>query len=109
MKYQSKKNSKLLYILTHSSKNTDIDEIIDMINIGIKSVLENHKIDNFNEIYLKTRAYKDNCLFVNFHEDEDKPIYGIGELFNKLYILSKDTDTYKKYTKNNMSDKNLKN
>ena len=97
------KNSKLLYIFTHSSKKTDKEEKIDMINVGIKSVLENHKIDNFNEIYLKMRAYKDNCIFVNFHEDEDKPIYGIEELFNKLSIFAKDTDIYKKYIKKMMS------
>ena len=49
------------------------------------------------------RAYKDNCIFVNFHEDEDKPIYGIEELFNKLSIFAKDTDIYKKYIKKIMS------
>ena len=77
------KNSKLLYILTHSSKKTDKDEIIDMINIGIKSVVEKHIIDNYYQIFLKMRANKENCIFVNFHEEGNKPIYGIGELFNK--------------------------
>ena len=35
----NQKNSKLLYVFTHSSKKTDIEEKIDMINIGIKNVL----------------------------------------------------------------------
>ena len=102
------KNSKLLYILTHSSKNTDIDEIIDMINIGIKNIINKKIIDNYYEIYLKMRAYKDNCIFVNFHEERNKPIYGIGELFNKLSVLAKYTDIYKKYTKKSMSDSRFK-
>ena len=104
IKSSKQKNSKLLYIITHSSKKTDINEIIDMINIGIKSVVQKHIIDNYYEIYLKMRSYNDNCIFVNFHEEGNKPIYGIGELFNQLSILSKDTATYKRYTKKNMSD-----
>ena len=36
-------NSKLLYVLTHSNKDMDKDELVDMINIGIKGVLGKHK------------------------------------------------------------------
>ena len=100
----NQKKSKLLYILTHSSKNTNKEEKIDMINVGIKNILEKNKIDNLNYIFSKIKANNDNCIFVNFHEDEDKPIYGIGELFYKISSIAKETDIYKKYIRQNMSD-----
>ena len=96
----NQKNSKLLYVLTHSSKNTNKEEIIDMINVAIKNLLLNNKTDNFYYSFLKMRAHLDNCIFVNFHEDEDKPVYGIDELFNKISLIAKETYTYKKYLKN---------
>ena len=46
------------------------------------------------------RAYLDNCIFVNFHEDEDNPVYGIDELFNKITLIAKETYTYKVFLKN---------
>ena len=95
-------NSKLLYILTHSTKDIDKEEKIDMINVGIKNLLINNKCVNYYETFNKLRAYKDNCIFVNFHPDEEKPIYGINELFQKLSILVKDTEVYKKYKKTNL-------
>ena len=53
------KNSKLLYIITHSSEKTDKEEIIEMINVGIKSFLEKSRIDNYFEIFSKTKVIKD--------------------------------------------------
>ena len=83
--------SKILYILTHSSSHTDKEEIIDMINIGIKGVLEKHKNEN-NNIFENMKAKEENCVFVNFKEKENLPIYGIGELFLKIDILTKQTE-----------------
>ena len=106
----NQKNSKLLYILTHSSKNTNKEELIDMINVGIKSVVENKKNNNINyyNVFIKMKAKKENCIFVNFHENENKPLYGIGQLFNKIALIAKETETYKKYTKKNMSEYEFK-
>ena len=98
-------NSILLYILTHSSIDTDKEEKIDMINVGIKNLLINNKCVNFDETFNKLRAYKDNCIFVNFHSDEDKPIYGINELFGKLSI--KDIEIYNKYILKKINYNNL--
>ena len=53
------KNSKLLYIITHSSEKTDKEEIIEMINVGIKSFLEKSRIDNYFEIFSKIKVIKD--------------------------------------------------
>ena len=104
------KNSKLLYILTHSSKNTNKEELIDMINVGIKSIVEKNKKNNINylDIFLKMKAKEENCIFVNFHENEYKPLYGIGKLFNIIALIAKETETYKKYTKKNMSEYEFK-
>ena len=74
MKFSNKKNSKLLYILIHLSKDTDIKEKIHMINVGIKSVLNNNKIGKLYFIYLKMKADRGNCIFVNFHSYETMPI-----------------------------------
>ena len=74
------KNSKLLYIITHSSEKTDKEEIIEMINVGIKSFLEKSRIDNYFEIFSKIKTINDNCIFVNFRSDENDPIYRIDEL-----------------------------
>ena len=103
------KDSKLLYILTHSSKDTDIEEKIDMINVGLKNVLINNKVDNLFNIYSKMKADKNNCIFVNFHPYENMPIYGIDEFFKKLSFLAKETDIYKKYIKKNKKDNEFQN
>ena len=75
----------------------DKDEIIDMINIGIKGVLEKHIDEKNDEIFKAMRANKENCIFVNFHEKQNMPIYGIHELFKKLAEISKQTKSYNKF------------
>ena len=102
------KDSKLLYILTHSSKDIDKEEKIDMINVGIKNILRNNKCINLDETFSKLRANEDNCIFVNFHPFGNTPVYGINEIFKKLSILVKDTKIYKKYTKKNMTNNDYK-
>ena len=100
-------NSKLLYVLTHSNKDMDKDELVDMINIGIKGVLEKHKKgknDKSEEIFKAMRANEENCILVNFHVKENMPIYGIHELFTKLAEISKKTESYKNFSKKNLSE-----
>jgi len=100
-------NSKLLYVLTHSNKDMDKDELVDMINIGIKGVLEKHKKgknDKSEEIFKAMRANEENCFLVNFHVKENMPIYGIRELFTKLAEISKKTESYKNFSKKNLSE-----
>jgi len=97
-------NSKLLYVLTHSSKDMDKDEIIDMINVGIKGVLDKHKNEKNDEIFRAMKANEENCIFVNFHEKQNMPIYGIHELFKKLAEISKKTQSYNKFKKTNLSE-----
>ena len=100
-------NSKLLYVLTHSNKDMDKDELVDMINIGIKGVLGKHKKgknDKSEEIFEAMKANEENCILVNFHEKENMPIYGIHELFTKLAEISKKTESYKNFAKKNLSE-----
>jgi hypothetical protein len=85
----------------------DKDELVDMINIGIKGVLEKHKkgkYDKDEEIFKAMKANEDNCILVNFHEKENMPIYGIHELFTKLVEISKETESYKNFSKKNLSE-----
>ena len=97
-------NSKLLYVLTHSNKDMDKEEIIDMINVGIKGVLEKHTDGKNDEIFRAMRANEENCIFVNFHESQNMPIYGIHELFKKLAEISKKTKSYNKFKHSNLSE-----
>ena len=96
--------SKLLYILTHSTNKTNKDEIIDRINVGLRNILEKNIKDDYYSTYLKMRAYKDNCIFVNFHQDENNPVFGINELFYKICSIAKETEIYKKYIKKNITE-----
>ena len=84
------RNPKLLYILTHSSIDTDKEEKIEMINAGIKNILINNKCNTLDKTFSNLRADEENCIFVNFHSKKNKPIYGINDLFNKLSVLLKD-------------------
>ena len=87
-----------LYILTHSSIDTNKDEKIDMINLGIIGVLEKHPNNENYEIFSKMQASKENCIFVNFHPENNNPIYGINELFLKLKTSA---NLVKSYEENN--------
>ena len=80
----------VIYILTHSSAKTDKEEIYDMLNTGIKGVLNKHPEENniiLESIRKKMFASEKNCVFVNFYEEEDEPIYGIAEYFGKIQSL----------------------
>ena len=103
------KDSFVIYVLTHSSIKTDKKEIFDMINTGIKGVIDNQKkkkdiitpknIEKYNNIYLKMVATNDNCAFVNFHKTNKLPVYGISDFFNKIALFTERTDAYKRFQK----------
>ena len=101
------KDSFVIYVLTHSTEKTDRKEIFDMINTGIKGVINNRRkkdlIDENNEekyqnIYLKMVATNDNCVFVNFHKT-NKPMYGISDFFTKIASFTERTESYKRFQK----------
>ena len=104
------KDSYVIYVLTHSSEKTDKNEIYDMINTGIKGVIDNKKrkkeiinqkdIINYQNIYLKMVATADNCTFVNFHKTNKLPLYGLSDFFNKIALFMERTEAYKKFQKN---------
>ena len=103
------KDSFVIYVLTHSSEKTDKQELIDMINTGIKGVLNNKRKkkekttekdeEKYLNIYLKMTATNDNCAFVNFHKT-NKPIYGISDFFNKIVLFMERTEAYNNFIKN---------
>ena len=83
-------NVPIIYILTHSSIKTDKEEIYDMLNTGIKGVLNKHPEEEghiLQRITKKMHASKDNCVFVNFYPEDDEPIFGIDEYFGKVQSL----------------------
>jgi GTP-binding protein EngB required for normal cell division len=83
-------NVPIIYILTHSSLKTDREEIYDMLNTGIKGVLNKHPEEEphiLQKITKKMHASEDNCVFVNFYTEDDEPIFGIDEYFGKVQSL----------------------
>ena len=83
-------NVPVIYILTHSSEKTDKEEIYDMLNTGIKGVLNKHpeeSLEIIENIKKKMYASVENCVFVNFYPEEDEPIFGIDEYFGKIQSL----------------------
>ena len=80
----------VIYILTHSSLSMDKEEIYDMINTGIKGVLKRHpeEIEFISDkITKKMFASEKNCVFVNFYQEEDEPIFGVDDFYSKIQTL----------------------
>ncbi len=84
-KLSEENNIVFLYVITHSSAETNKEEKIGSINEGIQGILERHPNSVNNIIASKMNALEDNCVFVNFHSENNKPIYGINDLFLKLF------------------------
>ena len=83
-------NTPVIYILTHSSLTTDKNEIYDMINTGIKGVLKKHpeEVEFISDkITKKMFASEKNCVFVNFYQEEDEPIFGVDDFYAKIQTL----------------------
>ena len=83
-------NTPVIYILTHSSLTTDKSEIYDMINTGIKGVLNKHpeEVEFISDkITKKMFASEKNCVFVNFYQEEDEPIFGVDDFYAKIQTL----------------------
>ena len=80
----------VIYILTHSSLTTDKAEIYDMLNTGIKGVLKKHpeEIEFIaDKISKKMLVSEKNCIFVNFYQDEDEPIFGVDDFYARIQTL----------------------
>ena len=103
------KDSFVLYVLTHSTEKTDKKEIYDMINTGVRGVINHHKskkqeiypndLEYYQNIYFKMAATSDNCVFVNFHETDKNKLYGISDFFDFIVLFVERTDAYRKFQK----------
>ena len=97
---------RIIYILTYSSKKTIHKELIDMINMGIKSSTENafnkkklNEIEKFN-IIKKLKASEGNTVFVNFYSTNKNDIYGISDFFDTIGDHVEASKVYQKYQEN---------
>ena len=81
-------DTRIIFVLTHSSSKTDHKEVIDMINTGIKGVIEKvkNKIkkEEIIEIKNKIKSTEGNTVFVNFYPTSKNDIYGINEFFETI-------------------------
>ena len=81
---------RVIFVLTHSSSKTDHKELIDMINTGIKGVIEKAKVKNKIKeeqiigIKNKLKSKESNTVFVNFYPTSKNDIYGINEFFDTI-------------------------
>ena len=81
------RNTPVIYILTHSYLKIDKNEIYDMINTGIKGVLKKHPEEMgfiTDNITKKMFASEKNCIFVNFYQEDDEPIFGVDDFYAKI-------------------------
>ena len=83
LKYILDNNSNLCYVLTHSTRNTNKKEKIEMINNGLKSVIDRNKNEKGNDFFDRIKANNNNTIFVNFHPFGNNPIYGLKQLLLK--------------------------
>ena len=104
-------NSKLIYIITHTDKEEieeegQKEEYILKINQGIENICKD-KLNNENGKSKKNRikkqnmeikkflfASENNCVFINFHNEKNNPVFGIKEFFEKIIEFFKLTDDY---------------
>lgn len=98
------KDFQLIYVITHYeySKGDDSDEedneeeekasFIIKINNGLNQKIENFK--NYQEIYERFKATKNNVVFINFYKKKNKPRIGIDDLFKKLKEYFMKTEEY---------------
>ena len=92
--------AKIIYVFTKSanSKNKQMltlkktsQAINNLISIGNKTF---HNID-VSKIRAKMNISEDNCVFVNFIEEDNYPKFGINELFYKIRLYYKSTESYR--------------
>ena len=103
------KNSKLIYVITHSKLNPDSrtkNRIIDRINSGIYGITRDKPIKNNIGLF---KADNNNIVFVNFYKDNENkiPPFGKYELFKKIRDFFINSESYKK-SKVQLSEKGLK-
>ena len=84
------KNSKVIYVITHSKPNMDEEdkkEKIDTINEGLQNITINSKIHNETLDKGMLFAKQDNVAFVNFHKDNKTGFepFGTNNLFKMIY------------------------
>ena len=108
------KNSKIIYVITHSKKDIKQkikNKIFDRINSGIQGITKNKQISNEIEMF---KANENNVVFVNFHYDENFDIepFGQKDLFKKIHDFFIETEDYKKFkrelTKDEIEQNSLK-
>lgn len=81
---------RIIFVLTHASSKTDHKELIDMINTGIKGVIEKKiaknkkKEEYYTQIRNKMKATEGNTVFVNFYKTSKSDVYGINEYFDTI-------------------------
>lgn len=100
---------RIIFILTHSSPKTDHKELIDMLNTGIKGVLD--KIQNkikeeeIVQIQKKIKSTEKNTVFVNFYPTAKSDIYGINDFFETIGDHIEACKTYQSFQEGCYSDK----
>ena len=108
LKYILDNNSNLCYVLTHSTRNTNKKEKIEMINNGLKSVIDRNKNEKGNDFFDRIKANNNNTILVNFHPFGNNPIYGLKQLLLRIVEFSKKNKTYNKLNNNNYTKEDYK-
>ena len=94
------KNTKIIYVVTHSNPNMDDQDKqdkIDNINEGLQNITLNSKIHKETLDKGMLFATFDNVVFVNFHKDNKNGFepFGINDLFKMMYNFFIKSEDYK--------------
>ena len=102
-------DTRVIFVLTHSSIKTDHKEIIDMINTGIKGIIQKiaNKIKEEEIIAIKNKikSTEGNTVFVNFYPTSKNDIYGINEFFETIGDHIEASKAYQSFQEGCYSDK----
>ena len=102
-------DARIIFVLTHSSSKTEHKELIDMINIGIKGVLQKNlnklKEEEIIQIQKYLKSSEKNTVFVNFYPTSKSDIYGINDFFETIGDHIEACKTYQSFQEGCYTDK----
>ena len=92
--------AKILYVFTKSTKSNirqmkELNKTNQAINKLINQEAKKYPNININKIKQKIQISNENCVFVNFIEEENNPKFGINLLFQKIRLYYKSTESYR--------------
>ena len=106
-------DAKIIYVFTRSTKSTKkqiltLDKTEQAFNRLINQEANRYPNININKITQKIKISKENSVFLNFIEEDDKPKFGINSLFHKIEQFYQSTESYREALNRDIEKEALK-